>query len=153
MFDLDLQVTLRPIWHNDPPLVRMACLAQSKEIVLDRTMTTAYRATSCGQQQLTIELLNKIDSDTDLDRGLDKAVVIERISFFGIHDKRFIWMGNYRPCYPEPWASQQAAIGQALSPVLTQTDRLSWNGCWTLEFELPIFTWIHRTQNLGWIYR
>jgi hypothetical protein len=29
---------------------------------------------------------------------------------------------------------------------------LSWNGKWTLTFDVPVFTWIHRVQNLGWIY-
>ena len=153
LFDLDLAVTLRPIWHQEPPLVRVGCLGQQQDIILDRTVTTRHRAATSGQQQLTVQFLNKTDRDTDLDRGLDKAVVIDGISFFGIHDKKFIWMGQYRPCYPEPWATQQRDLGRAPDPVLTNVDRLSWNGVWTLDFDLPIFTWIHRVQDLGWIYR
>jgi hypothetical protein len=98
--------------------------------------------------QLSIELLNKKDIDTDTITGADKAVIIEKISLNDIDDPRFVWAGEYRPCYPEPWASEQSN----LDPVLKNHNYLGWNGKWTLTFDVPVFTWIHQTQDLGWIY-
>jgi hypothetical protein len=98
---------------------------------------------------LTVELLNKTDVDTVPDKGLDKAVIIESVSFFDIADDRFVWAGEYCPEYPEPWYSEQTVQP---APLLKSHTYLSWNGKWTLTFDLPVFTWIHRVQNLGWIY-
>ena len=127
-------------------------------MVTDLTTTTYYKAvvtnTGCGSvtsntQTLTVELLNKTNDDTRPDSGLDKAVIIESISFFNITDNRFIWLGEYRPEYPEPWYSEQTVRPE---PLLKNHTYLSWNGKWTLTFDVPVFTWIHRVQNLGWIY-
>lgn len=95
-----------------------------------------------SQQTLTIEHHDKSDLDATT------AVMIDSVSFFGIQDPRFAWAGVYRPCYPEPWASQQADLADELSP----HTYLGWNGVWRLTFGVPVFTWIHRVQNLGWIY-
>jgi hypothetical protein len=86
------------------------------------------------------------------DKQDQEAVIIESVSFFGIEDPRFVWAGVYTPEYPEPWASQQRSKGVYLQPHLVNQDYLGWNGQWTLTFEVPVFTWIHKTQNLGWIY-
>lgn len=152
-FDLDLQVQLRPIWHDDPPVLTISCHDHNHTISLDQSRTISFSFASTGTQQLSIEFINKKDSDNIPEKGLDKAIIIEKISFFGIHDPRFIWLGRYRPTYPEPWASEQRELGNVLVPVLTNVDRLSWNGTWTLDFDLPVFTWIHQQQNLGWIHR
>jgi hypothetical protein len=86
------------------------------------------------------------------DRQDQEAVVIDRISFFGISDPRFVWAGTYEPVYPEPWATQQRNAGVELAPRLTAHSYLGWPGKWTLTFTVPVFTWIHKIQNLGWIY-
>lgn len=151
--DVNLDLVLRPIWHDDAPRVTVSCHDQSHDLLLDRTTTISFDFCGQGPQVLSVDLLNKTDRDTRLDLGLDKAVVIEKISFFGITDPRFIWAGRYRPIYPEPWASQQRALGQDPPQILGDQDRLSWNGHWWLDFDLPVFTWIHHVQNLGWIYR
>lgn len=101
-----------------------------------------------GEYQLSVEFLNKLDSDTDIVNNIDKAVIVDQIIFNDIQSPNFVWAGEYCPVYPEPWASQQ----QNLEPVLKSHNYLSWNGKWTLTFSMPIFTWIHQTENLGWIY-
>lgn len=153
LFEVELDVVLRPIWHRDPPRVRLCCHDDHRELELHKITASSFRFHAAGPQTLSIQLLNKTDLDTVPDLGLDKAVIIESISFFGITDPRFVWAGRYQPIYPEPWASQQRSIGHDLAPVLTDVDRLGWNGVWSLDFDLPIFTWIHHVQNLGWIYR
>lgn len=48
----------------------------------------------------------------------------------------------------------ELSLGQTetLPKFQTNATYLGWNGLWVLEFELPIFTWIHKLENLGWIY-
>lgn len=152
-YEVDLEVALEPVWHRDPPMVRVRSHGMEYHEHLRTTTCFNFQYAASGCQTLSIHLLNKTDDDTIPDQGLDKAVIIRAITFFGISDQRFIWRGRYRPCYPEPWAGQQRALGRPPDPVLTNTDRLSWNGEWTLEFDLPVFTWMHQVQDLGWIYR
>jgi hypothetical protein len=101
-----------------------------------------------GEYQLSVEFLNKLDIDTDTVNNIDKAVIVDQITFNDIQSPNFVWAGEYCPKYPEPWASQQ----QNLEPLLKSHNYLGWNGKWTLTFSVPIFTWIHQTENLGWIY-
>lgn len=150
--DVECTVRLRPIWHDDPPCVIVRAHDQERKITLDQTQSVYFAYRSSGPQTLTIDFVNKQNTDTIIEQGLDKAVEIEAIDFFGISDPRFVWQGRYRPRYPEPWYSQQVARGQTPREELINIERLGWNGTWTLDFDLPIFTWIHRVQNLGWIY-
>ena len=103
-----------------------------------------------NEYRLSIELLNKhAINDTNTTTGISKAVNIDRIIFNNIEDNRFIWAGEYCPEYPEPWYSEQTVKPDSL---LKNHTYLSWNGKWTLTFTVPVFTWIHQLQNLGWIY-
>lgn len=97
-----------------------------------------------GTHRLSVEFLNKTDSDTDIVAGRDKAVVIKQIEFFGISSPRFVWAGEYRPVYPSHMRDQPE--------ILKYHDYLGWNGVWYLDFTTPIFTWIHHVEDLGWIY-
>jgi hypothetical protein len=93
---------------------------------------------------LEVVFMNKPESDADM------AVVIDKVEFFGISDPKFVWAGIYTPKYPEPWYSQQIEKPPA---ELSQQNYMGWNGCWRLEFSVPVFTWMHKTLNLGWIYQ
>ena len=148
-YPVKLDIRLTPIWHNNPPIINIGINDNIENIILSDNRTFHYEFIANNTSTLTIELLNKTDADTIPDKGLDKAVIIESISFFGISDPRFIWMGIYEPRYPEPWYSEQAIPPE---PLLKNYTYLSWNGKWTLTFTVPVFTWIHRVQNLGWIY-
>jgi hypothetical protein len=68
--------------------------------------------------------------------------------FEGMSLDRFKWAGVYFPVYPEPWASTQIDLPKFHK----SATYLGWNGQWELEFSVPIFTWIHKLENLGWIY-
>jgi hypothetical protein len=122
------------------------------EIDLRETATINFDFESDSLCELSVEFLNKQDSDTVPEQGLDKAVMIESVSFFGITDPKFVWAGIYTPNYPEPWATQQRSQGIVLAPQLKSHNYLSWNGKWALTFTMPVFTWVHKTQDLGWIY-
>jgi hypothetical protein len=148
-YPVKLALTLRPIWHQDPPRIRLGIGENLTEQELTEIATINFEFEASQSCDLTVELLNKQDSDTVPELGLDKAVVIESVSFFGISDPRFVWSGEYEPTYPEPWYSQQT-----VKPPLTLKSHtyLGWNGKWTLTFDVPVFTWMHRQLNLGWIY-
>jgi hypothetical protein len=135
-----LSVTLRPV---DQPNVKVGVNGDILTVVLDKTQTMDFEFTSDKDCQLTVELIDKKDHE---------AVVVESVSFFGIKDPKFAWAGVYEPQYPEPWATQQHDLGVVLKQHLSPHTYLSWPGKWTLTFDVPVFTWIHRVQNLGWIY-
>jgi hypothetical protein len=151
-YPVKLEIRLRPIWHNLPPEINIGIDNNTEKVTLSTDQTFCFDFTASDTATLTVELLNKTDADTVPDKGLDKAVVIESIGFFGIADPRFVWAGVYEPVYPEPWATEQRNHGVVLQPQLTNQTYLAWNGKWTLTFTIPVFTWIHGVQNLGWIY-
>jgi hypothetical protein len=78
----------------------------------------------------------------------DRMVIVDSVAVEGITTDRLKWSGTYTPTYPEPWASTQID----LTPTLAGATQMGWNGRWELSFAVPIFTWLHQTENLGWIY-
>jgi hypothetical protein len=150
MYNTTIALTLSPVWHNDPPLVEMHIDGQTQQVNLTSTQTFNYQ-TQCYPKNLivSVRLLNKKDSDTIPEKNLDKAVVVESLSINGITDPMFVWLGKYRPDYPEPWYSQQITKPQA---VLDNQNYLGWNGVWSVDVEVPAFQWIHQKLGLGWIY-
>ena len=93
---------------------------------------------------LTVEHFDKSESDPDT------AVEIASIDFFGISDPKFAWSGTYYPNYPKLWSSQQETMP---ARELAGQTYLGWNGVYSLKFDVPVFTWMHQIQNLGWIYQ
>lgn len=154
LYELAGSINLESIWWRDPPLITVHIdqdLIWAGDLTHSRSIPLNHRLTK-GAHSLSVCLLNKQDDDTDIQRNLDKAVVIESIDFFGISDPRFVWAGQYRPAYDPHWVAQQIQQGTHPPTVLESHTYLGWNGVWCLDFSMPIFTWIHRTQSLGWIY-
>ena len=154
LYYLRAQVVLTPVYHSEAPEI---VVQFNKDIIYQGVLEceqcfNIIRILPADHQKIIVKFLNKKDSDTDLNKGLDKAVIIKQIKFNNINSPRFVWAGEYRPCYPEPWASEQVSLGQPLDSVLISHNYLSWNGIWSLSFTTPIFTWIHHVENLGWIY-
>jgi hypothetical protein len=139
-YPVKISVTLCPV---DNPEVKIGINGDLRPVRLDKTQTINFEFESDGSCELTVELINKTAQE---------AVVIESISFFDIEDPKFAWAGVYTPVYPEPWATEQQDQGVVLKPHLCPHTYLGWPGKWTLTFDVPVFTWIHRVQNLGWIY-
>jgi hypothetical protein len=80
---------------------------------------------------------------SDLDPST--AVIVKEIGFFGIVDPQFVWAGSYAPDYPSHWPDKTTPLpGQGY---------LGWNGVYVLNFAVPVFTWMHKTLDLGWIYQ
>jgi hypothetical protein len=148
-YPVELDIHLRSVWHDNPPEINIGINDDIQKIILTDNQTFHYEFMADNPSTLTVELLNKTDTDTIPNKGLDKAVIIESVSFFGISDPKFAWAGVYEPKYSEPWYSEQLVKPESL---LKNHTYLCWNGKWTLTFDLPVFTWIHKVQDLGWIY-
>jgi len=157
--DTDLRVTgsleLQPIFWKNPPEITVRCAGTMlyQGPLIDREIFGFDLNLSMGQHQLCIIYRNKTDQDCLPDKGLDQAVTIQNVEFFGVCDQKFLDIGKYVPNYPEPWAEQQIKQGQRLPEYIIGSRYLGWNGKWTLEFTVPIFTWMHEMMHLGHIYR
>jgi len=133
---VQLCVTLRPIGQ---PWVKVSANGTTKTQQLTNVKDFVFEFTASDNSSLTVEHYNKSVDD------VDTAVEIVNVSFFGITDPKFVWAGVYYPDYPEHYPDKT-------SP-LPGHGYLGWNGVYRLEFSVPVFTWIHCVQNLGWIYQ
>lgn len=147
-----IKVYVTPIWHEEPPMcaIHFSKDIFFKEIITESKIYSYEEYLPHGNYDITIEFLNKKNSDNV--NGKDKAIRIDKIIFNNIESKKFVWQGIYQPIYPEPWLSQQKKLGKLHAPILTEQTYLGWNGIWRLTYSTPIFTWIHKIENLGWIY-
>jgi hypothetical protein len=142
-YPVKLSILLKPVQHASPLKVKIGIDGNLTTVDLSKPSTITFEFVATDTCTLTVELLDRQDQE---------AVIIEQVDFFGISDPRFAWAGVYEPCYPEPWATEQRSQGVVLKPQLCPYTYLGWSGKWTLTFSVPVFTWIHKTQNLGWIY-
>jgi hypothetical protein len=135
-----IQLELEPV---GTPWVTITAGDQTVDQLLSTTSKFDFEFSASDSSSISVVHRGKLDDDPST------AVIVRHLSFFGISDPRFIWQAQYRPEYPEPWRSQQVPLPPE---IMTNTNYLGWNGAWTLEFGVPVFTWIHQIQNLGWIY-
>jgi hypothetical protein len=140
---VQMAVTLTPKIGITAPEVQISVpgyrtthvLQQTEKIQLEFVAATGW---------LDIVFCNKSELDGEM------AVIVDRIEFFGISHPKFVWSGVYYPQYPKLWHSQQCPAPAAELP---GSDYMGWNGRWRLDFDVPVFGWMHRTQGLGWIYQ
>jgi len=112
---------------------------QIQELIVGQESLVHISCQGQGTRTLSIEHHGKTDSDPTT------ALIVEQIKFNEITSPRFVYQGVYTPNYPKHLLDSNA--GSTL-----QQNYLSWNGTWTLDFTLPIYTWIHKVEDLGWIY-
>lgn len=133
---VQLCVTLRPIGQ---PWVKISANGITESQQLTAVKDFVFEFTASDNSSLVVEHHSKEVND------VDTAVEIVNVGFFGITDPKFVWAGTYYPDYPEHYPNK-------ISP-LPGHGYLGWNGVYCLEFSVPVFTWIHRVQNLGWLYQ
>ena len=145
-FRVELSVVLEPRINETLPQVTISVPGQARHTVLHHKQQFDFVFVA-SQGWLCIDFGNKIYTESTA--SADMAVIVSSVAFFGITDPRFVWAGVYTPHYPEPWFSEQ---NPPPPRTMTQQTYLGWNGQWRLDFSVPVFTWIHRTLNLGWLY-
>lgn len=135
-YPVKMSVTLEPV---QSPYITIAVDQIVYKQQLSTTTSFDFDFVAVDQASLTVEHHGKSDLDPDT------AVIIRNIEFYGISDPRFIWAGIYYPVYPSHYADQKSSrSGQGY---------LGWNGTYVLQFQVPIFSWIHQVQDLGWLYQ
>ena len=140
---VQMAVVLTPKIGIAAPEVQVSVPGYSATLVLQQTEKIQLEFVS-AVGWLEINFCNKPELDHDM------AVMVDSVEFFGISDPKFVWQGVYRPEYPEPWYSQQRPVP---APTLPACNYMGWNGQWRLDFGVPVFTWMHQLQDLGWIYQ
>lgn len=145
-----IKVDLEFIWDDLPPQISVAvdnaCVFQGS--VSQNQITVVQDCMlQHGDHALFVNFYNK--SYRLRAPGSDMAVIVRSVTF---QDTSFNFApnGQYRPEYPEPWYSEQQSLNKTLDPVISGT-YLGWNGEWRLEFSIPIYQWMHKTLNLGWL--
>lgn len=142
-FNTELIVNIKP--HGTvEPIIHYGIGSYTNTVRLDKEHDIVLSIDlKRGNHTFFIEFNNKTNDTPDM------AVEIVNVSFEGMTFDRFKWSSYYYPNYPEPWASQQI---EPLPKFYNSATYLGWNGRWELNFSVPIFTWIHHLESLGWLY-
>ncbi len=141
-FDLELSFGIQ---HTLPEIsVRL-----NDEILLQgpqsqSTTIKICRSLPTGKHRLSLEFVNK-----NYDEPMHMFVEIKSLKFQHLADD-FSHLSQYRPVYPDHWIKEQQDQGHSLPPVI-HANQLGWNGVWWVDFETPIYRWIHQRLNLGWL--
>jgi len=141
--DTVIKFTLNPVWHNDPPEFRVDWNDDWLfNGVLKEKQEFTYRVEgNAGKHELGFSLLNKTDEDIVMEGKeivKDKAVKIENITIEGFEFDSFMHIIQYQDRYKR----KKKNYG----------NYVCWNQRWVLPMEFPVFTWVHKLENLGWIY-
>ena len=136
IYPVDIEILLKPVGQ---PRCRISLDDQRQDLVIEQETWVKLFYQGHGTARLSIEQYGKLDLDPST------ALIIDEIKFNGIASPKFIYQGTYYPSYPKHLLDSNEG------PTLQQ-NYLSWNGVWTLDLSLPIYTWIHKTLDLGWIY-
>lgn len=148
-----VDITLKPVFWNDCPEIEI----RWDSTILYRGQLTHHHVMTfdvvgaAADHQLVVEFYNKRNGDTVIEKNLDKAVIIESVGFEGMSFDSFMHAARYWPRYPESYQRTCESQGITLKPAI-HSNYLGWNGIWVLPVRFPIYTWIHETENLGWIY-
>jgi hypothetical protein len=140
LYNTSVEITLEPIGN---PEVQIQVGEQLVHTHLNKEFTFRFnKQFDPGTLKIIVEMINKSDTDSTT------AIIIKDIILNGIKDQKFVWAGTYYPSYPQPWASTQKDLKESIS----NSTYLGWNGIWELDVTVPVFTWIHQTRGLGWIF-
>lgn len=134
IYPVKIELLLKPI---GTPRCLIQIGDQKNETILTEDSWFTFHCQGNGINTLSVIHQGKQDSDPTT------AVIVESIKFDDISSPKFVYQGIYTPTYPKHLLGNKKTLNQ---------NYLSWNGVWTLEFTLPIYTWIHKVENLGWIY-
>lgn len=146
LYNVNIQVCIKPIIHKTIPTISYGfddTVINTIDVRIP-CMLSFNNDFSRGTHSFWIEFLNKDYSESQIENGIDMAVEIESVTIHNIMLDRLKWAGKYYPNYPEDYPDKK--------PKLQPHTYLGWNGKWVLEFDTPVFTWIHRLENLGWLY-
>lgn len=135
IYPIEIGILLTPVGNPYCKITVDDQLYYDIQVTTQRWLT--LQAQGVGPKKLQIEHHSKDNNDPTT------ALIIEEIKLDSISSPKFVWEGLYRPSYPRHMTGDSE---------LKYHNYLGWNGIWTLNFTLPIYTWIHKVEGLGWIY-
>ena len=133
-YPVTVRILLKPVGK---PKCKITLGEQLLDLIITEEQWITLHYQSVGSARLIIEHYNKAELDAST------ALIIEKIDFDLVSNPKFAWVDLYYPRYPKH------VVGNS---ELKYHTYLGWNGIWVLDFTLPIYTWIHQIENLGWIY-
>jgi len=149
---VDIELSIKSVYFKEPPLIKITV---GDDVLHDGyihkdTVFNYNEDINAGKCKLSIELFNKHDSDAE--HPVDKAVIVDSISFFKINSKNLIHLSEYYPIYSETYIASMQANNHVLHDKLLSCNYLGWNGTWVVAFEVPVFSFLHAIESLGWTY-
>lgn len=72
----------------------------------------------------------------------DQLLHIKNINIDEIDIGALVFEGVYTPDYPQPWAKQQAELGNKLPETLKNVTQMGHNGTWSMSFASPFYMWL-----------
>ena len=128
-YPVKVEILLEPIGY---PTVEVVCNNQVKTMRLFRepSWTSFEFEQTPGPLQLTVEHRGRHPND-----GVT-AVEVKNVKINGIESPKIMYQGLY---YPTGMPARK-------------TTYIDFNGVWVLDFSVPVYTWLHNTMGLGWIY-
>lgn len=143
-----VDIFLNSVYFDRVPTGTLSVNDKIVDLRIDQPITFSYKFNLDKDSTISIiiDQFGKTNKDTQGD--LDTAIIIEKILINGLESPKFAWAGVYTPDYPAHYIKQNPTA----KPQLTNINYLGWNGRWQLDISVPAFTWIHKLENLGWIY-
>jgi hypothetical protein len=151
MYTADIKLDLTGQFSRTVPLVKVNVNHTPIKILpVDGNITLQLQTPpqAAGKCVVSLTFLNKDYSEFEK-YNKDMAVMINQVTVQDYHYD-FSKHSVYLPDYPEPWAQQQKDQGNVLLPEV-HSNYMGWNGEWQLNLEMPVYRWIHKTVDLGWL--
>jgi len=133
MHEFRLEIDLSPVHGLADPVIQYGISGTDlRELTVDSAKTLVYnKLLPVGDYTFELSMINKHKNDPTM------AVDIKRIRVMEIEDYQFMYHSLYKPVGREP---------------LTAHNYICWPGPWQMQFTSPVYTWIHKQLDLGWIY-
>ena len=135
IYPVDIEILLKPVGQ---PRCRISIDDQRQDLTVRQETWVKLFYQGHGTARVSIQQYGKDELDPST------ALIIDEVKLNGISNPKFVYQGIYYPDYPKHLLGSDK--------VLHHQNYLSWNGVWHLDFTVPIYTWIHKTLDLGWIY-
>ena len=135
IYPVDIEILLKPVGQ---PRCRISIDDQRQDLTVRQETWVKLFYQGHGTARVSIEQYGKDELDPST------ALIIDEVKLNGISNPKFVYQGIYYPDYPKHLLGSDK--------VLHHQNYLSWNGVWHLDFTVPIYTWIHKTLDFGWIY-
>tara|TARA_B100000214_G_scaffold211938_1_gene153952 strand:- start:352 stop:831 length:480 start_codon:yes stop_codon:yes gene_type:complete len=97
------------------------------------------------EYNLKLDRQGKDNSQTIVENGemvKDQMLHIKSILIDEIDIGSLVYMGVYKPEYPEPWQSEQIKAGIELPETQKFVTEMGHNGTWTFTFRSPLYMWL-----------